>query len=389
MRRVQATILAGGLFMTLLGGCPLDWGTLTQRLAPPKPEATAALIATRYMAGQYPGTINSTLDDPVIVYHFTYQNGVTLWALELWHAETADAAYRTQVRTSLQKYMADGLYRPAGGDEPIDYLGSMAHATLVHALAAADAELRAAGLEAARYFHESAVRTPDGLIGYHDNPQRGRIWADALFMVMPLLAKAGHDQAAPAYYDDVLAQFRGFRERLRNPATGLYHQGWNWHGPGATPGHWGRANGWVAVAMVEALAAIPPEQPGWTELRASYQDFMAAVAARQGARGLWHQLLDRTDSYEETSCTGLLTYALARGVEHGWLPAEYAEHVRRGVRGLQGMVSINGDIEGICPGTGPQAAEADYFNRPPRRNDSHGIGPTLLGLYGGAVIGAR
>lgn len=378
------TFCAGAVLCLVLGACTADWLNAAARLVPVKPEDRAGVVALRYMAGGYHGPIGSTLDDQVVVYHFTYQNGVTLWALVLLHAHTGDPDYATQVGASLRKYEADGLYYP-GGDDPIDYLGAMAHATLAYVIETGDTQFLDEALDSAAYFHERVARTPEGLIAYHADPERGRIWADALFMVAPLLAKAGTVLGDTSYYDDVLAQFRGFEERLRDPAVGLYHQGYNWHGSGATPGFWGRANGWVAVAMTEVLDTIPPEYPGRDELLSSYQEFMAAVAAHQGPGGMWHQLLDRWDSYEESSCTGLLLYALGRGVQRGWLDAGYGDVVARGEAGLGRMIALNGDIYNVCPGTGPQASEQDYLSRGPTRNDSHGTGPVLLGLYAGMV----
>jgi rhamnogalacturonyl hydrolase YesR len=41
--------------------------------------------------------------------------------------------------------------------------------------------------------------------------------------------------------------------------------------------------------------------------------------AAQGGMGLWHQLLDKTDSYLETSASAMFTFTIARGVNRGWL----------------------------------------------------------------------
>lgn len=367
-------------------GCDAELTDLASRVVPVTAERQAEILTRRYMAGDYPGTINHTLDDPVVVYHFTYQNGVTLWALTLLHEHTGDADLLRQVQTSLAKYDRDRLYRPELGEDPIDYLGSMAHATLAYSLTSGDERYLENALSAARFFRDDVARTPKGLIAYHSDPQRGRIWADALFMVTPLMAKAGRLLDDPAYYDDVLAQFRGFTQKLRDPDVGLYHQGWNWHGSGASPGYWGRANGWVALAMTEVLGAIPEGHAGRDELLGLYRDFMAAVVAHQGHNGMWHQLLNRPDTYEETSCSGMFIYALSRGVQRGWLPGQYADAVRRGHAGLSRMMSLEGEIENICPGTPTQASEEAYARRSLRRNDSHGIGPAMLGVYGALTL---
>ena len=244
--------------------------------------------------------------------------------------------------------------------------------------------LLGAALEAARYFHEDAPRTPDGLLAHHSDPAGGRIWADALFMVAPLMAKAGTVLDDQSYYDDVLAQFRGFSERLRDPEVGLYHQGWGWDGPGASPGYWGRANGWVALAMTEVLDTLPVDYPGRDELLTSYREFTAAIVDHQGIGGMWHQLLNRydPDSYEETSSTAMFIYAMTKGIRRGWLDDGYVGGVERAHRGLSRKISLAGNIAGISPGCSTKSSEEGYLDKGPRTNDPHGIGPVLLALYG-------
>ena len=66
---------------------------------------------------------------------------------------------------------------------------------------------------------------------------------------------------------------------------------------------------------------------------------------------MWHQLLDRTDSYLETSATAMFTFAIARGVNRGWISPAYAPVAQTGWRALEQRVRPDGQIEGICVGT--------------------------------------
>jgi rhamnogalacturonyl hydrolase YesR len=338
------------------------------------------------MAGGYPDVIDELPGTPYAVYRWKYTQGVALWAFLLLHEQTGDPSYLGQVQAALANYDAHGRIRVHGDGGPIDYAGSMSHAILEYTLRSGDQSFLDGALEVAEYYRHEVARTADGLIAYHKDPERERIWADALFMVTPLMAKAGRLLEDESYYADVLRQFDGFTEKLRDPSVGLYHQGWNWHGSGPSPGFWGRANGWVAVAMTEVLDTLPAQYAGRAELLALYQDFARAIAAHQGVGGMWHQLLDRPDSYEETSCTALFIYALTRGVQRGWLDREYVDVIERGYAGLSRMISLVGGIDNICPGTPTQSSEEDYLDRDPRRNDSHGIGPVLLALHGVATM---
>jgi len=380
MQRMRTWLAAGAAGLILvLAGCTTD---LLDLPAPADAEVQSAIVATRYMAGGYPDVIDRLPGQPYAVYRWGYTQGVTLWALLLLHEQTGNSAYLDQVGAALANYDAHGRIRIHGGSEPIDYIGSMAHAILEYSERSGDDRYLDEALEAARFFRDDVARTPEGLIAYHSKPQGGRIWADALFMVTPLMAKAGRLSDDPSYYDDVLEQFRGFAEKLRDPQVGLYHQGWNWHGSGPSPGFWGRANGWTALAMTEVLDTLPADYAGRDALLTLYRDLGAAIVAHQGSGGMWHQLLDRVDSYEETSCTAMFIYVLARGVERGWLGQEYRTAIERGHAGLSRMISISGGIANICPGTPTQPSEQAYLERGPRRNDSHGIGPVLLATYG-------
>jgi rhamnogalacturonyl hydrolase YesR len=347
----------------------------------PDPGLQASVIAARYMDGEYPDVIDDAPGQPYAIYLWDYPTGVTLWAFLLLHEQTGNPAYLSQVRASLEYYDVAGLMRVDGGYEPIDYVGAMAHAILEYSLRSGDHRFLDDALEAAHYFLEEVARTPEGLIASHAGAEAGRIWADAVFMVAPLMAKAGRLLDDDAYYDDVLEQFRWFTEKLRDPDVGLYHQGWNYYGAGASPGFWGRANGWVAIAMTEVLDTIPEDYTGRDELLALYQDFTRAIIENQDASGMWHQLLNRPYSYEETSCTAMFIYALAQGVQHGWLDEDCIDAIESGYLGLLGMISPDGDIDNICPGTGTQQSEEDYLNRVPQLNDNHGIGPVLLAMY--------
>jgi len=85
----------------------------------------------------------------------------------------------------------------------------------------------------------------------------------------------------------------------------------------------------------------------------------------QSGNGLWHQLLDRTDSYLETSASAMFTFALARGVNRGWLSPAYAPAAQAGWQALSTRVRPDGRIEGICVSTTAAYDAVYYYNRPP------------------------
>jgi len=132
------------------------------------------------------------------------------------------------------------------------------------------------------------------------------------------------------------------------------------------------------MAMAELLSVLPENHPGRAEVLKLLRAQARGIADVQSGSGLWHQLLDRQDSYLETSCTAMFTFALARGVNEGWLnAASYAPVAIAGWNGLSTRISPQGHVVGTCVGTS-YANDAVYYYHRPARDDPHGYGPTLL-----------
>jgi rhamnogalacturonyl hydrolase YesR len=103
-----------------------------------------------------------------------------------------------------------------------------------------------------------------------------------------------------------------------------------------------------------------------------------AVASLQSGAGLWHQMLDRPDTYLETSCSAIFTYCFARGVDQGWLDASgYGPVAQAGWNGLTTRITWDGRVLGTCVGTGYGDDYVFYYARP-QDDDIHGYGPVLL-----------
>ena len=107
---------------------------------------------------------------------------------------------------------------------------------------------------------------------------------------------------------------------------------------------------------------------------------MSGVCRYQGANGLWHQLLDKTDSYDEVTGTAMFTFAIARGVKQGWIHKDFIYVAEQGLKGILSKMSAEGDLEAICVGTGIMPSLTYYYNRPTQKNDPMGEGPVLRAL---------
>ena len=108
-----------------------------------------------------------------------------------------------------------------------------------------------------------------------------------------------------------------------------------------------------------------------------YKKMMGALKTYQAPSGLWRQLVDNPQAWDETSCTGMFTYALITGVQHGWLDASYGDVARRGWIGLCGKINPDGNVRDVCMGTNQKDDTQYYLDRPRAVGDPHGEAPIL------------
>jgi unsaturated rhamnogalacturonyl hydrolase len=213
---------------------------------------------------------------------------------------------------------------------------------------------------------EFANPRSDGLSSYT------RFWVDDLYMVCSLQAQAYKSLEEPRYVENGVTQLLGYISDVEDlqQSNGLFHHS------ATSPYFWGRGNGWAAAAMTETLLAMPIDHPRRAEVLAAYRQQMAGLLAYQDSSGLWYQLVNLPDdprNWLETSCTGMFVFALATGVNQGWLvdPA-YSRAAIKGWQGLEGFINVSGDVEQVCVGTSQGNSLEYYFNRPQSTGDAHG-----------------
>ena len=85
---------------------------------------------------------------------------------------------------------------------------------------------------------------------------------------------------------------------------------------------WARANGWAFMTEVELLDVLPEDHPQRPQILQLFREHAKGLASYQSGSGFWHQLLDREDSYLETSATAIYAYAFARAINRGWIDAK-------------------------------------------------------------------
>jgi rhamnogalacturonyl hydrolase YesR len=160
---------------------------------------------------------------------------------------------------------------------------------------------------------------------------------------------------------------------------GLFMHGWVQDMEPHPAFHWARANGWAFMTMAELLDVLPESHPGYKAVLELFQAHAKGLAACQSEFGFWHQLLDKNDSYLETSATAIYNYAYAKGINRGWLDRRaYGPVALLAWNAVATKVNAEGQVEGTCVGTGMAFDPAFYYYRPVNVYAAHGYGPLLL-----------
>jgi rhamnogalacturonyl hydrolase YesR len=230
----------------------------------------------------------------------------------------------------------------------------------------------------AEYIAHKQMRLPDGTLA-RARPQPVALWIDDSYMSIPFLAQMGKLTGDGSWYDDGARQAIGMAQRLLDPATGLYDHAWYENTAAYDPKFfWGRGDGWGVMSAAELLSVLPENHPQRAKVLEIFRRAVRGAAETQGSTGLWHQLLDKTDSYLETSASAMFTFAIARGVNRGWLSPVYAPVAQAGWQALSKRVRADGRIEGICVSTTAAYDAVYYYNRPTDLAAMQGYGPVLM-----------
>jgi unsaturated rhamnogalacturonyl hydrolase len=198
-----------------------------------------------------------------------------------------------------------------------------------------------------------------------------RLWIDDMFMITMLQAQAFRATGDAKYIDCAASEMVFYLDELQRP-NGLF-----FHAPDV-PFFWGRGNGWMAAGTAELLRALPEKHQHRARIMEGYRKMMERLLATQAENGMWRQLVDDPESWTETSCTGMFTFAFITGVKHGWLPAEtYGPAARRGWLALTDHLNENADIRDVCQGTNKTNDREFYLKRARLTGDMHGQAPVL------------
>ena len=222
----------------------------------------------------------------------------------------------------------------------------------------------------------------------HLSPPFPEAWVDTLFHVVPLLVRHGRFAGAAHELDEAAEQMLRFMRTVQDPQSGLVTHAFSEREPElmvvlqpplAAKAFWLRGQGWVLASGVEAWAALHEAHPLRAELGERLRRLSRAVLAHQSSTGLFHTLVTRSDTYEETAGSALVIQALAYGARVKLFDDGARRAAMRGMRGLRAITRRDGEryeITGTSLGTNPWPEIYAYV--PTASQVSYGVGAWLL-----------
>jgi unsaturated rhamnogalacturonyl hydrolase len=194
-----------------------------------------------------------------------------------------------------------------------------------------------------------APRNAKGVLSHtFEAPQ---MWSDGINGAPPFLAAMGH-------VDEALKQIDGYKKLLFDPQKKLMAHIWD-DGKKqlVDAGFWGGGNGWTAAGLAKVIRSLPAERGGDRERLAGFATAVIdGCLAHQRADGLFHDYVDKPETFVETNLAQMLAFAMYSGIKDGWLPERYRTHADGMRAAARRKMDAHGFVQGAC--------SAPNFDRP-------------------------
>lgn len=300
------------------------------------------------------------------------------------HVEICSAFYEYSLWDK-DKFGAAGINNQISAVDSLDDCGSFASLMLELQKNVQVNGYRKVADDVAEYISTKQSRLVDGAL-YRSitkmSGMEGTMWVDDLYMSVPFLVRYYKLTGEQSYIDDAANQYLLYKKYMFIPELKIMSHVYYTSPKMANGIPWGRGNGWVLFSLSELLAVLPKDHKCRNELLSFFRELCEGYLVLQNKKGMWHQVLNDNESYEEASCTSMFAYAFARGVRYGWLEKQeiYARSVFKAWEGLS-KIAIDefGNIYGVCKGSGSSFTPRYYKNELGWvLNDPHGTGIVML-----------
>ncbi|MBI1343322.1 MAG: hypothetical protein GC171_10360 [Terrimonas sp.] len=176
-------------------------------------------------------------------------------------------------------------------------------------------------------------RAPNG--GISHRVETVELWDDTIYMISMFLLEMYRLTGDEKYIASFVEQVKAHREKLADNKWGLWYHGWDadsepyddkcsmlgWPDPVShhSSQFWGRGNGWVTMALADALHTIPKNSKYRKTLTKEFKNILMKLPELQDPKtGHWFQLPiypGDPANFLESSCTAMFGYAITLGLD--------------------------------------------------------------------------
>ncbi|OPH49036.1 glycosyl hydrolase family 88 [Paenibacillus ferrarius] len=289
--------------------------------------------------------------------NWEWPQGVGLFALYSYYKETGKREIRDELIQWFDRRIAEGL--------PEKNVNTMCPMLTLSYLAEETGNPQYLELcqEWVTYVMEEMPRTVEGGLQHvvTRNLNQGQLWDDTLYMTVLFVARMGELLDNDIYTQESIRQFMIHLKYLTDVKTGLFFHGWTFIGHHHfAQALWARGNSWYTAGLVDYLeiASLPAGVSQF--LISSLERQVHTLSLLQHESGLWHTLLDKPDSYLETSASSAFAYGILKAVRQGFLDPKYKAVGLKALEGVKQKIDADGIVHGVSYGTGLKG-DLDYY----------------------------
>jgi len=211
---------------------------------------------------------------------------------------------------------------------------------------------------------------PGPVVGYSN--RKNWSWCDALYMAPPAMVKVSVMTDQPEILYLMNSMWWETYHHLYSEEDSLFYRDERFvikpDGSGVRTESgkkvfWGRGNGWVIAGLAKVLTWLPEDYTTRPAFERVYMEMATKIASLQQEDGFWRSSLYDPKQFKspETSSSGFFCFALAWGINEGFLDKEaYLPVVKKAWKGLNEAMDESGKLGYVQQvGSDPRSVSKD------------------------------
>ncbi len=199
--------------------------------------------------------------------------------------------------------------------------------------------------------------------GEHIMRHEQQLWVDTVFMSVLFLALYGSAFNDKMCQEESIKQMDIHIKYLFNPETNLMYHGYSFieknHFADA---YWARGNGWFCLGIPLFIMFSKNLEDNIKQKYLNILKRQLSSIKNYAEDGMLHTLIDKKDSYLETSGTCLFLTGMLLAYNQNYIESIDEEFVEQSINSLIKQISLDGVVENVSCGTGIGKDLTKYYN---------------------------